>query len=95
MAWTLLKTKAKFNPCYKEKRYTSRVLNLHDLPGLHTFHRFYQEFEKVSSQPPAIIFESTGHYHKPVLQFLEDQDIAYYLVNQSFLLRLERLVYVK
>ncbi|MBO1911593.1 transposase, partial [Microvirga sp. 3-52] len=29
----------------------------------------------------AIVFESTGHYHEPVLQFLEDQDIAYYLIN--------------
>src|SRR5699024_2812287 len=53
----------------------------HNLPGLQSFHSFYQELEKVSGQPPAIIFESTGHYHEPVLHFLEDNDIAYYLVN--------------
>ena len=53
----------------------------HDLPGLQSFHSFYQELEKASGQPPAIIFESTGHYHEPVLHFLEDNDIAYYLVN--------------
>lgn len=53
----------------------------HDLPGLQTFHSFYQELEKASGQPPAVIFESTGHFHEPVLQFLENQDIAYYLIN--------------
>ena len=53
----------------------------HDLPGLQTFHSFYQELEKASGQPPAVIFEATGHFHEPVLQFLENQDIAYYLIN--------------
>ena len=53
----------------------------HDLPGLQTFYNFYQELEETSGQPPAVIFESTGHYHEPVLQFLENQDIAYYLIN--------------
>uniref|UniRef100_UPI0037C1468B IS110 family transposase n=1 Tax=Halobacillus shinanisalinarum TaxID=2932258 RepID=UPI0037C1468B len=27
------------------------------------------------------MFESTGHYHEPVLQFLEDHHITYYLIN--------------
>lgn len=53
----------------------------HDLQGLHQFYRFYQEVEQASGRPPAVIFESTGHYHEPVLQFLENQDIAYYLIN--------------
>src|SRR5690625_1164541 len=53
----------------------------HDLPGLQSFHSFYKEIEKVSGQPPDIIFESTGHYHEPILHFLEDNDIVYYLVN--------------
>jgi len=53
----------------------------HDLPGLHTFHHFYEEVENISGQPPAIIFESTGHYHEPVLQFLENKGISYYLIN--------------
>src|SRR5690625_5941556 len=65
----------------RKKIYKQSFKFTHDLPGLHTFHHFYQELEKASGQPPAVIFESTGHYHKPVLQFLEDQDIAYYLVN--------------
>jgi transposase len=37
--------------------------------------------EQVAGQPPAIIFESTGHYHEPVLQFLEEHGITYYLIN--------------
>jgi len=65
----------------RKETYKESFKFTHDLPGLHMFHRFYQELEKVSGQPPAVIFESTGHYHEPVLQFLEDQDIAYYLVN--------------
>ena len=65
----------------RKETYRESFKFTHDLPGLHTFHSFYQEVEKVSGQPPAIIFESTGHYHEPVLRFLEDNDIAYYLVN--------------
>lgn len=65
----------------RRKTYKTSFKFTHDLPGLHSFHRFYQEVEEVSGQPPAVIFESTGHYHEPVLQFLEHQGIAYYLIN--------------
>lgn len=53
----------------------------HNVLGLHDFYRFYQEVEEVAGLPPVVIFESTGHYHEPVLQFLEDHQIVYYLVN--------------
>ncbi|WP_449355529.1 IS110 family transposase [Virgibacillus natechei] len=53
----------------------------HALQGLHAFYQFYQEVERVSGRPPAVIFESTGHYHEPVLQFLEEHGITYYLIN--------------
>ncbi|WP_408008041.1 transposase [Pseudalkalibacillus sp. A8] len=49
--------------------------------GLREFHQFYQEVEEVSGQPPVVIFESTGHYHEPVLQFLERHKITYFLIN--------------
>src|SRR5699024_1525482 len=65
----------------RKETYKQSFKFTHDLPGLQTFHSFYQEVEKASGQPPAVIFESTGHYHEPVLQFLENQDIAYYLIN--------------
>src|SRR5690625_5220243 len=73
----------------RKETYKESFKFTHNLPGLHMFHRFYQELEKVSGQPPAVIFESTGHYHEPVLQFLEDQEIAYYLVNPVISFRSE------
>ncbi len=65
----------------RKETYKQSFKFTHDLPGLQSFHSFYQEVEKVSGQPPALIFESTGHYHEPVLHFLEDNGMAYYLVN--------------
>lgn len=78
----LLKVKAKFKLFLQRKEtYKQSFKFTHDLPGLQSFHSFYQELEQVSGQPPVIIFESTGHCHEPVLHFLEDNDITYYLVN--------------
>src|SRR5699024_2315258 len=51
------------------------------LQGLKTFYQFYQEVEQIAGQPPAVIFESTGPYHEPVLQFIEDKTITYYIFN--------------
>ncbi|WP_019375759.1 IS110 family transposase [Virgibacillus halodenitrificans] len=65
----------------RKKTYKQSFKFAHDLQGLNVFYQFYQEVEQVSGQPPAVIFESTGHYHMPVLQFLENQDITYYLIN--------------
>ena len=30
---------------------------------------------------PTVILESTGHYHQAVVQFLEDQDILFLVIN--------------
>ncbi|GAA0610401.1 IS110-like element ISDha10 family transposase [Virgibacillus siamensis] len=65
----------------RKKPYKKSFKFEHHLQGLHAFYQFYQEVEQVSGQPPAVIFESTGHYHEPVLQFLEDYDITYYVIN--------------
>lgn len=65
----------------RKETYKQSFKFTHDLQGLHVFYQFYQEVEQVSGQPPVVIFESTGHYHMPVLQFLEDQDITDYLIN--------------
>ncbi|MBB6451178.1 transposase [Geomicrobium halophilum] len=35
----------------------------------------------MSGRAPVVIFESTGHYHEPVLQFLEEREVTYYLIN--------------
>jgi transposase len=65
----------------KKNPYKKSFTFEHNVLGLHDFYRFYQEVEEVAGLPPAVVFESTGHYHEPVLQFLEDKQIIYYLVN--------------
>lgn len=42
---------------------------------------FYKEVKLNAEADPVVIFESTGHYHEPVLQYLEEKRITYYLVN--------------
>lgn len=53
----------------------------HDTNGLRDFYVFYREVKLNAEMAPVVIFESTGHYHEPVLQFLEERRITYYLVN--------------
>jgi transposase len=53
----------------------------HDNNGLSEFYVFYKEVKLNAEANPVVIFESTGHYHEPVLQYLEERRIAYYLVN--------------
>jgi transposase len=53
----------------------------HDINGLRDFYVFYKEVKLNAEADPVVIFESTGHYHEPVLQYLEERRITYYLVN--------------
>jgi transposase len=53
----------------------------HDTNGLRDFYVFYKEVKLNAEADPVVIFESTGHYHEPVLQYLEERKISYYLVN--------------
>lgn len=53
----------------------------HDTNGLRDFYVFYKEVKLNAKADPVVIFESTGHYHEPVLQYLEERRITYYLVN--------------
>lgn len=48
---------------------------------LEHFLEFLKEIEEVKGQMPMVILESTGHYHSPVIQYLEEQGIPYILVN--------------
>lgn len=72
----------RFKPSYKEKRLITKVLSLRMIyRDFMFFISLYQEIEQVSGHPPAVTFESTGHYHEPVLQFLDDHEITYFLIN--------------
>lgn len=53
----------------------------HDTNGLRDFYVFYEEVKLKAEANPVVIFESTGHYHEPVLRYLEERRITYYLVN--------------
>src|SRR5690625_2340873 len=67
----------------------------HDLPGLHTFHHFYEEVENISGQPPAIIFESTGHYISLYFNFFKIKAFCSILLIQLFSFELEKQAFVK
>lgn len=48
---------------------------------LENFLEFLKEIEEVTGQMPMVILESTGHYHSSVIQYLEEQEILYILLN--------------
>ncbi|WP_342615799.1 IS110 family transposase [Peribacillus frigoritolerans] len=53
----------------------------HTREELDHFIGFLKEIEEVTGQMPMVILESTGHYHTPVIQFLEEQGVLYILLN--------------
>lgn len=63
----------------KGKPYRKSFSIEHNLEGLGNILEFLQEVEKAAGgyQPS----ESTGHYHTPVIQFLEEQKYVYIIVN--------------
>ncbi|MGM0854055.1 MAG: IS110 family transposase [Bacillota bacterium] len=65
----------------KKKPYRNTFKFKHDNEGLNVFYAFYEEIQRKSETAPVVIFESTGHYHEPVLQYLEEKGVSYYLVN--------------
>jgi transposase len=53
----------------------------HTSEGLGSLHEVIDGIEKIAGVRPVFIFESTGHYHTPVSQFLDEHDYEYILVN--------------
>ncbi|MDF2652379.1 MAG: family transposase, partial [Paenibacillus sp.] len=39
------------------------------------------EIETLAGKKPSVVLESTGHYHTPVVQFLEEHQYVYNIVN--------------
>lgn len=54
---------------------------IHTDAGLNQFLELLHTVEQAAGVPPIVIFESTGHYHAPVSQFLDKQNCMYILVN--------------
>ncbi|MEK5641442.1 IS110 family transposase [Paenibacillus rhizosphaerae] len=53
----------------------------HDLEGLMSFLRYAQELEFFTGLRPAVVLEATGHYHSPVVQFLDEHQYLYIVIN--------------
>ena len=66
----------------KGKPYRKSFSITHDLEGLGCLLEFLQDVEKAADgHQPSVVLESTGHYHIPVIQFLEEQKYVYIIVN--------------
>jgi transposase len=66
----------------KRKPYRKSFSFLHNLEELnHIFLKFLKEIEALAGKKPSVVLESTGHYHAPVVQFLEEHQYVTILVN--------------
>lgn len=66
----------------KGKPYRKGFSFKHNLDGLGKLLRFLKELEKITGgHQPSVVLESTGHYHTPVVHFLEEQNYVYIIVN--------------
>ncbi|WP_110939328.1 IS110 family RNA-guided transposase [Salipaludibacillus neizhouensis] len=63
------------------KPYKKSFSVLHNNNGLENLLRFLIEVEGETGVRPTVIFESTGHYHTSLVQFLEENDYLYIMVN--------------
>jgi transposase len=53
----------------------------HTREELDRFVSFLNEIEVMTEQMPIVILEFTGHYHSPVIQYLDEHEILYILLN--------------
>jgi transposase len=54
---------------------------IHTTDGFERFHQVLKDIESLAGVQPTVILESTGHYHVPVVRFLEEQNYTYIIVN--------------
>ncbi|MGP4109286.1 IS110 family transposase [Virgibacillus sp. L01] len=65
----------------KGKPYHKSFSILHNVKELNKFLEFLKEVESLAGEKPSVILESTGHYHTPIIQYLEEHDYVYIIVN--------------
>ncbi|MEH7335073.1 IS110 family transposase [Neobacillus drentensis] len=65
----------------KDKPFGKSFSVSHTKEGLDSFISFLKELKRKSGVKPAVILESTGHYHTPIIQCLEEYQYLYILVN--------------
>jgi transposase len=57
------------------------LTSLIQVKGFGSLHEVIDGIEEIAGVRPVFIFESTGHYHTPVSQFLNEHGYEYFLVN--------------
>lgn len=65
----------------KKKPYKKSFKVQHNLEGLTSLLGFIEGLEDAAGERPPIILESTGHYHKPIVQYFEDKGYLIIIVN--------------
>lgn len=65
----------------KSKPFGKSYSMKHTREDLDHFIGFLHEIEVITGQMPIVILESTGHYHSPVIQCLEENEVLYILLN--------------
>lgn len=65
----------------KDKPFGKSFSVKHTKEGLDSLISFLREIEENTGVRPAVILESTGHYHTPIIQCLEGSQYLYILVN--------------
>ncbi|SOC41739.1 IS110 family RNA-guided transposase [Ureibacillus acetophenoni] len=66
----------------KGKPYRKSFSIEHNVKGLEIFLEFLHEVEiAANGVQPSVVMESTGHYHIPVVQFLDEQKYVYIIIN--------------
>lgn len=53
----------------------------HDLDGLGSLLEFLEDLKDKTGIQPSVVLEATGHYHAPVVQFLEEHQYLIIIVN--------------
>lgn len=65
----------------KKMPYKSSVKIEHTVEGLEELHSYLLDLERQTGLKPSVVLESTGHYHAPVVQFLEAREYIVIIVN--------------
>lgn len=65
----------------KKMPYKSSVKVDHTVDGLEELHSYLLDLERQTGIKPPVVLESTGHYHAPVVQFLEAREYIVIIVN--------------
>src|SRR4051794_8442073 len=65
----------------KGKPYGKSFCFEHNLNGLGKLLEFLKKIKEITGQQPSVVLEATGHYHTPVVQYLEERLYLLIIVN--------------